>query len=345
MEILPVFLFILFAAFVLGLSFYLSRKTRSANGYFAAGSRIHWSLNGVAFAGNYLSDALFLCICGMIATMGYDRFLYSIGYLAGWIVALFVVAEPMKRLGKCTFTEAIDSKYNSRGIQLVAGISTLVISIFYLIPQMVGAGVLVTPFLGLPHAIGVIMVRAIVIIIVATAGMTSTTYVQFLKGAPLVVFSLTLTIGLLWRGLSTEPDQGGRVKFQKYESITLQVVPKIGENLDIKGKSYEVAIQILIKDTEGNPRNTYIKLADGEIMTYWKQELKEDGDIFLQQMASQTLKADGTKLINGIQSGEADEPQIGNLVKIIRKEGEEAKISHVGPFKFLSILSNPETIV
>ena len=106
------------------------------------------SVNGIAFAGDYLSAASFLGICGMIAVSGYDGFLYSIGYLAGWIVALFVVAEPIKRLGKFTFTDALDAKFNSRGIKLMAAISTLVVSLFYLIPQMVGAGALITPLLA-----------------------------------------------------------------------------------------------------------------------------------------------------------------------------------------------------
>src|SRR5512145_2620702 len=155
--------FLIFVLFVLGLSFYLGSKAKSASGYYAAGGQIHWGVNGIAFAGDYLSAASFLGICGMIATAGYDGFLYSIGYLAGWIVALFVVAEPMKRLGKYTFTDAVDSKFNSRGIKLAAAISTLIVSVCYLIPQMVGAGALVTPLLGLPHYWGVIMVGAIVI--------------------------------------------------------------------------------------------------------------------------------------------------------------------------------------
>ena len=153
MNVLAIVLFVLFVAFVLGISFYFARRTKTASGYYAAGGQIHWAVNGIAFAGDYLSAASFLGICGMIATAGYDGFLYSIGYLAGWIVALFVVAEPMKRLGKYTFTDALDSKFNSRGIKLAAAISTLVVSICYLIPQMVGAGVLVTPLLGLPHAV------------------------------------------------------------------------------------------------------------------------------------------------------------------------------------------------
>ena len=157
MSTLPVVLFFGFVGLVLGLSFYFARRARSASGYFAAGGKIHWAVNGIAFGGDYLSAASFLGICGLIATVGYDGFLYSIGYLAGWIVALFVVAEPMKRLGKYTFTDALDAKFNSRAIQLTAAISTLIVSIFYLIPQMVGAGALVNPLLGLPHAIGVIM--------------------------------------------------------------------------------------------------------------------------------------------------------------------------------------------
>ncbi|HOS04230.1 MAG TPA: cation acetate symporter, partial [Candidatus Hydrogenedentes bacterium] len=122
---MAIMVFLLFVGLVLFLSFYLGRRTKSASGYYAAGGSIHWSVNGIAFAGDYLSAASFLGICGMIATVGYDGFLYSIGYLAGWIVALFIVAEPMKRLGKYTFTDALDSKFDSRGIKLAAAVSTL----------------------------------------------------------------------------------------------------------------------------------------------------------------------------------------------------------------------------
>src|SRR5512137_2180086 len=179
---MAIIIFIGFVLFVIGLSFYLGHRTKTASGYYAAGGQIHWGVNGVAFAGDYLSAASFLGIAGLIATAGFDGFLYSIGYLAGWIVALFVVAEPLKRLGKYTFADAIDAKFDSRGIKLAAAISTLVVSVCYLIPQMVGAGVLVEPLLGIPYAWGVIAVGAIVITIVATAGMASTTWVQFLKG-------------------------------------------------------------------------------------------------------------------------------------------------------------------
>lgn len=201
---LSVIVFAIVVAITLGLSFYFAAKTKSAAGYFAAGGQIHWFVNGVAFAGDYLSAASFLGICGMIASFGYDGFLYSIGFLGGWVVALFVVAEPLKRLGKYTFADALNNQFQSRGITLAAGISTLVVSIFYLIPQMVGAGSLIKPLLGFPHEVGVVLVGVIVVLIVATAGMVSTTYVQFIKGSLLVVVSTILTVFILNRGLKVD---------------------------------------------------------------------------------------------------------------------------------------------
>lgn len=203
---LAVAIFLAMVGVTLGISFYLGRKAKDSAGYFAAHGQIPWFVNGVAFAGDYLSAASFLGICGMIAFYGYDGFLYSIGYLAGWVVALFVVAEPMKRLGKFTFADALNSKFNSRGIKLAAGLSTLAVSIFYLIPQMVGAGALVQPLLGLPHWAGVVIVGAVVILIVVTAGMVSTTWVQFIKGSLLVVFSAVLTAMILARGFHADAE-------------------------------------------------------------------------------------------------------------------------------------------
>lgn len=203
---IAVSVFLLFVGVVLALSFYLGSKAKSAKGYYAAHGQIGWFVNGIAFAGDYLSAASFLGICGIIAFYGYDGFLYSIGFLAGWVVALFVIAEPIKRLGKFTFADALDSQFNSRGIKLSAAISTLIVSLFYLIPQMVGAGSLVTPLLGFPHWAGVIIVGVVVIFIVTTAGMVSTTWVQFIKGSLLVLFCLILTILILRRGLTAYPE-------------------------------------------------------------------------------------------------------------------------------------------
>jgi len=224
--------FLLFVGFVLGISFYLGRKAKSAQGYFAAHGQIGWFVNGVAFAGDYLSAASFLGICGMIAFYGYDGFLYSIGYLAGWVVALFVIAEPIKRLGKFTFADALNANYNSRGIQIAAAISTLVVSIFYLIPQMVGAGALCTPLLGLPHWAGVVIVGIVVLLIVVTAGMVSTTWVQFIKGSMLVVFCAFLTIAILNRGFRVT---ASREELKPVTVTNPTQIPSGGQVVDIGG--------------------------------------------------------------------------------------------------------------
>jgi cation/acetate symporter len=327
-------IFLSFVVAVLGLSFYFAAKTKSASGYFAAGGQIHWGVNGIAFAGDYLSAASFLGICGMIATSGYDGFLYSIGYLAGWIVALFVVAEPMKRLGKYTFTDALDAKFNSRGIKLFAAISTLVVSVFYLIPQMVGAGVLVEPLLGIPHYAGVIMVGAIVITIVATAGMTSTTYVQFIKGAMLVVFSLIVTVSVLYRGLTTTPDQGGRVPFYQYKTL---------EASEVKGALVVADAAYAVKASVPVKAETYVKLENNGVQTWWQRSDK-DGKIALKETQYEVKKADGSKLVNGLPASKENVlRQNGGLEAIKGKTGPEAATGKVGPFEFLSILSDPET--
>jgi cation/acetate symporter len=240
---MAVTVFALFVAFVLGISFYLGSKAKSSKGYFAAHGQVGWFVNGIAFAGDYLSAASFLGICGMIAFYGYDGFLYSIGYLAGWIVALFVIAEPIKRLGKYTFADALDSQFNSRGIKLAAALSTLLVSLFYLIPQMVGAGSLVKPLLGLEHWHGVIIVGVVVITIVVTAGMVSTTWVQFIKGSLLVVFCLVLTILILAKGFTAHPEAA---------AVKSMTVPAAGSGAGT---------------TDAYPIGTITKLPDGKDRT------------------------------------------------------------------------------
>ena len=335
MSLLPIILFVFFVGVVLCLSFYFAKKSQSSKGYFAAGGQIHWAVNGIAFAGDYLSAASFLGICGMIAVAGYDGFLYSIGYLAGWVVALFVVAEPMKRMGKYTFTDALDSKFNSKGIQLVAAISTLVVSLCYLIPQMVGAGVLVTPLLGLPHYMGVIMVGTIVITIVATAGMAATTYVQFLKGALLLIFSTVLCISLFMRGISTEPDQGGKVPFYKYTTLETKIV---GDNVLPMSEEYISLGQI---DHRGN---TFVELLKGNLSSWWLKDSNSNGSIVLKETQYEVKTSEGKHLINGKSASKDNQlRQVGNLTKI---RGKEA--FHTGsltPFGFLAVFTDKDTVV
>jgi len=333
---MAIVIFLVFVVGVLGLSFWLAARTRSASAYYAAGGQIHWSVNGIAFAGDYLSAASFLGICGMIATAGYDGFLYSIGYLAGWIVALFIVAEPMKRLGKYTFTDALDAKFDHRGIKLAAAISTLIVSIFYLIPQMVGAGVLVEPLLGIPHAWGVVMVGAIVITIVATAGMTSTTYVQFIKGALLVVFSLVLVGGVLTRGLSTAPDQGGRVPY--VEPAVLDAGPA-GAEAAPADSAYAVLERVADHGAD------YLRLAGPGGEGWWLLG-ERDGRRILTELQWELKGADGRHLVNGAPaSPENTLRQVGDLVAIEGRSGPEAATGSLGPGEFLAKMADPGTVV
>lgn len=325
-------LFITFVAFVLGLSFYLARRTSSAEGYYAAGGNIHWFTNGVAFAGDYLSAASFLGICGMIATAGYDGWMYSIGYLAGWIVALFLVAEPMKRLGKYTFTDALDSKFNSKSIQLMAAISTLLVSMFYLIPQMVGAGVLVQPLLGLPHWVGVCIVGVVVTLIVATAGMASTTYVQFFKGALLLIMSTVVVIAVLFRGLSTEPVNNG-VDYHKF--TTLQATA----NMEISEPGYTVIAGLDSVYGEAG----FVKLAKNGDETIWQLNKSASG-YTLEETLFMTKMADGTKKFNGAAAEEGKFFPVGHI-KELRMNGEVVTATGaVGPLAYLSALKD-STIV
>jgi len=328
---LAIIIFLSIVGMVLGLSFFYARKTKSAAGYYAAGGNIHWAVNGVAFAGDYLSAASFLGICGMIAYSGYDGFLYSIGYLAGWVVALFLVAEPMKRLGKYTFTDALDAKFDSKAIKLTAAISTLIVSIFYLIPQMVGAGDLVVPLLGLPHWMGVVIVGSIVILIVATAGMTSTTYVQFIKGALLVVFSTILTIYILNNGLTLTPNEN----YHKF--ITTEAVVTNDTIVGVPDPSF------VVKTTKVVDKMVFVKL-EKEGSSCWYNLNKTESKATLEEMLYTSENTDGTKLYNGAPKSENKFYQVGHLSKIIVDGVEVNKTGPVGPFEFLKTIEKSEVV-
>lgn len=315
-----IIVFSVFVGVVLGLSFYLGRKAKSAQGYYAAHGQIHWFVNGIAFAGDYLSAASFLGICGMIAFYGYDGFLYSIGYLAGWIVALFVVAEPLKKLGRFTFADALDSRFNSRGIKLAAAISTLVVSIFYLIPQMVGAGALVKPLLGFSHVSGVVLVGVIVTMIVTTAGMVSTTWVQFIKGSMLVFFCAILTVMILNRGISTKPYE----KYHEFQRVELN---------HFDGKT-----DVTVLPAEGIWKDKpYVRVknnATGIVQTWRKEK-----DALTETQTLQVIN--GKRIVNGLpqgkKEGEGDFHPIGNVSKLPDGKQSTGPLSSVGFFETMQM--------
>ncbi|MDF1580293.1 MAG: cation acetate symporter [Desulfuromonadales bacterium] len=333
---LAIGLFIFFVLFVLALSFYMARRTTSASGYYAAGGNIHWFTNGIAFAGDYLSAASFLGICGMIATAGFDGWMYSIGYLAGWIVALFLVAEPMKRLGKYTFTDALDSKFNSKSIQLTAAISTLLVSMFYLIPQMVGAGVLVQPLLGLPHWVGVCIVGIVVTIIVATAGMASTTYVQFFKGALLLILSTVVVVSTLSRGLSTEPVNNAAA-YHDFKTLAASIAAD--GSLQVPG--YTTASDW---KTNAFGKAGFVKLTSDGVESIWQLNDAATGGYTLEETLYVNEFVDGTKLYNGAAKEDGKFFPVGHI-KELRVNGQEvATTGAIGPLAYLSALKD-STIV
>jgi cation/acetate symporter len=328
---LAVIFFCVFVCTVLLLSWYFARKAKSAAGYFAAGGKIHWAVNGIAFAGDYLSAASFLGICGMIAFFGYDGFLYSIGYLAGWVVALFVVAEPLKRMGKYTFADALDSKFNSKGIQLMAAISTLIVSICYLIPQMVGAGALVKPLLGFDHWVGVLIVGTVVIIIVATAGMTSTTYVQFIKGGLLIIFSTILTFLLISYGIHKNPSS------EYHDFVTLNATYSEG-TLQVESEDYSVDKLLKHGDL------SFAKLSKNGVLSWWNL-VEKDGTYQLKEALSKTVRTDGTVLYNGEDRDKGKFYQVGHISKLINKKGEEVdKLGKLNPFSYIATLERSEIV-
>ncbi len=329
-EPLAIVIFVVFVLAVLGISYWFARKAKSAAGYYAAGGNIHWSVNGIAFAGDYLSAASFLGIAGMIAIYGYDGFLYSIGYLAGWMVALFVVAEPLKRLGKYTFADAIDAKFKDRGVIFAAAISTLVVSLFYLIPQMVGAGTLITPLLGLPFEAGVIIVGCVVILIVATAGMASTTWVQFIKGGLLVIFSLVLVILLLAKGFSTKPEQ---VDAPFHELTTIELTSAVPGSLALADNDYTLIEEFTVNN------KTFAKVENEGLVNYWKLDAEAG---VLTEAQSIVKQPGGPDLYNGAPKADGRFYPVGNLSEI--KGETDVETGGVDPLSFFGTIKDSTVI-
>ena len=279
----------------------------------------------------------------MIAFYGYDGFLYSIGYLSGWIVALFVIAEPMKRLGKFTFADALDARFGSRGIKLAAGISTLAVSVFYLIPQMVGAGVLIQPLLGFPHWAGVLLVGTTVTLIVVLAGMVSTTWVQFLKGSLLVIFSTVLTVMILFRGFQTQ--SGGN---DGYELKSLGPVSKNGLVAELR-RLPELNSPTIeeLKGGENDVRLVRIRDEGADVATIWSIE-ETDGSDQVTLLEAQTLTnmPNGTQLVNGRPKGtKKGQPELHPVGHISRLPGGKTQTGPLGPLSFFRTLQESEVVL
>ncbi|GAA4588891.1 cation acetate symporter [Planotetraspora phitsanulokensis] len=200
-ETLATILFLVFVAGTLAITFWASRNTKTATDYYAGGRSFSGVQNGLAIGGDYMSAASFLGIAGIIALSGYDGFLYSIGFLVAWLVALLLVAELMRNSGKFTMADVLAFRMSPRPVRTAAGVSTIVVSIFYLLAQMVGAGALVGLLLGITSDSGkvwtIIAVGLLMVVYVVIGGMKGTTWVQIVKAVMLMTGAALVTLLVL----------------------------------------------------------------------------------------------------------------------------------------------------
>ncbi|MDN5764455.1 MAG: cation acetate symporter [Humibacillus sp.] len=194
-------IFALFVVVTLAIVIRVSRNNNTAAEYYAGGRAFTGRQNGIAIAGDYLSAASFLGIAGAIAINGYDGFLYSIGFLVAWLVALLLVAELLRNVGKYTMADVLSFRLRQRPVRIAAAISTLVVSFFYLLAQMAGAGGLVALLLGIEGDLGqrmvIVVVGIIMLFYVVFGGMKGTTWVQIIKAVLLIIGAVVMTVWVL----------------------------------------------------------------------------------------------------------------------------------------------------
>ena len=178
--------FIGFIALSLGITVWAARKTRTTDQFYAAGRSVTAFQNGLALAGDYMSAASFLGIAGLVAVSGFDGLIYSVGWLVGWPIVMFLIAEPLRNLGRYTFADVLAARLRARPIRIAASIGALAVITFYLIAQMVGAGNLIRLLFGLQYELAIVIVGVVMLAYVLFGGMIATTWVQIVKAVMLL---------------------------------------------------------------------------------------------------------------------------------------------------------------
>ncbi|MCX8027502.1 MAG: sodium/solute symporter [Thermodesulfovibrionales bacterium] len=202
--------FLLFVSGTLFITYWAAKRTRTTKEFYAAGRSITGFQNGLALAGDYMSAASFLGIAGLVSLKGYDGLIYSVGWLVGWPILTFLIAEPLRNLGKYTFADVVAYRLHQRPIRTAAATGSLITVLFYLIAQMVGAGTLIKLLFGLPYEIAIIIVGGLMISYVLFGGMLATTWVQIIKavlllgGATLLVILTLAQFGFNYGNLFNE---------------------------------------------------------------------------------------------------------------------------------------------
>jgi cation/acetate symporter len=198
-------MFIAFVILTLGITYWAAKRTASAADFYSAGGGITGSQNGLAIAGDYMSAASFLGISGLVYTSGYDGLIYSVGWLVGWPIVTFLIAEQLRNLGKFTFADVTSFRLGQTNIRILAACDSLVTVAFYLIAQMVGAGKLIQLLFGLDYWIAVVLVGGLMMIYVTFGGMKATTWVQIIKAGLLLSGATFMAGAVLYKyGFSPE---------------------------------------------------------------------------------------------------------------------------------------------
>ncbi len=198
LNITAITMFLLFVLATLFITYYSNKKSQSKSGFYTAGGNITGMQNGMAIAGDFMSAASFLGITALVFTNGFDGLIYSIGFLVGWPIILFLIAEKFRNLGKFTFADITAYRLEAKPIRTISAISALSVIVFYLIAQMVGAGQLIQLLFGLPYSFAVILVGILMICYVTFGGMHATTWVQIIKAILLLSGATFMAIMILY---------------------------------------------------------------------------------------------------------------------------------------------------
>jgi cation/acetate symporter len=196
---LAILFFFGFIAVTLGITWWAARKTRTAEHFYAAGRSVTGLQNGLALAGDYMSAASFLGIAGLVSLSGFDGLIYSIGFLVGWPIVMFLIAEPLRNLGRYTFADVVAYRLRQTPVRVAAALGTLAVVAFYLIAQMVGAGNLIKLLFGISYETAVVIVGCVMLAYVLFGGMIATTWVQIVKAVLLMSGAFLLAVMVLLR--------------------------------------------------------------------------------------------------------------------------------------------------
>jgi cation/acetate symporter len=197
LNISAIIMFLVFVAATLGITYWAAKRTKTAKDFYTAGGGITGFQNGLAIAGDFMSAASFLGISGLVYLKGYDGLIYSIGFLVGWPIILFLVAERLRNLGKYTFADVASFRLKQTPIRTLAAFGSIATVTLYLIAQMVGSGKLIQILFGLPYELAVILVGVLMILYVTFGGMLATTWVQIIKAGLLLSGATFMAIAVM----------------------------------------------------------------------------------------------------------------------------------------------------